>query len=305
MIRHMPTGPEQSLPMKIVYHLGPHCTDEGKLVACLTANAERLAREGIVVPEPDRYLALLRDTMNATRGAGGTRETQETILDSVMDAESAERLVFSNHAFLCKRQRVLSDGVLYPMADEKAIWMAGLFPDHHVEFHFAIRNPATFIPALFEREKDQTYKQFIDGIEPHKLRWSEMIARIRRALPKAPLTIWCDEDTPLIWADVLRAVSGHDAKTILSGTLEILTPIMSEIGMTRLKAYLESHPPQTPAQQHRIVSAFLDKYALEDEIEMELDLPGWDEEYVETLTQLYETDVVRISQMDGVTFLAP
>ncbi|GHE03464.1 hypothetical protein GCM10008024_26920 [Allgaiera indica] len=183
--------------------------------------------------------------------------------------------------------------------------MVGLFPDHHVEFHLAIRNPATFLPALFEQEKDLSYDQFIDGITPHKLRWSEMIARIRRALPKVPLTVWCDEDTPLIWPDVLRAVAGHMPETMLDGTLDILSPIMSKEGMTRLTDYLHSHAPQTSSQQRRVVAAFLDKYALDDQIEVELDLPGWDEEYTETLTQIYDHDVVRIAEMKGVTFLTP
>ncbi|WP_102223501.1 hypothetical protein [Acidimangrovimonas sediminis] len=305
MIAAMPTGPEHTPTMKIVYHLGLHCTDDEKLVTCLRANAPLLATEGIVVPDPDRYRSVLRDTMNATRGAGVSRETQETVLDAVMDEDEADRLVFSNQAFLCKRQKVLSEGTLYPMAAEKVGWMAGLFPDHQVEFHFAIRNPATFIPALFEREKERDYTTFMDGIEPHRLRWSEMIGRIRAALPKARLTVWCDEDTPLIWPDVLRAVSGHGDATMLAGTLEVLEPIISPEGLRRMTDYLTSHPPQTPAQHRRIVGAFFDKYVMEDALEMELDLPGWDEEYVETLTQLYDTDMVKISEMDGVTFIAP
>lgn len=305
MIRTMPTGPEQSRPMKIVYHLGLHCTDEDKLVACLLANAGPLAAEGIIVPDPQRYRTLLRETMSATRGSGVTHDTQESLLDAVMEADEAERLVFSNQAFLGKRQRALGDGVLYPLAEEKVGWMAGLFPDHQVELHLAIRNPATFIPALFERETELSYEQFIVGIEPHKLRWSELVARIRRALPKVPLTVWCDEDTPLIWPEVLRAVSGHAPGTILDGTLDFLAPIMSPDGMTRLKSYIASNPPQTPAQMQRILAAFLDKYALEEAIEIELDLPGWDDEYVDALTQIYDTDVVRIARMKGVTFLAP
>lgn len=291
--------------MKIIYHLGLHCTDEGKLVSCLAANAAALAEEGIVVPAPVSYRALLRDTMNATRGAGVSHETQETVLDAVMDVDEAERLVFSNQAFLCERGRALSGGTLYPMAAKKVGWMGALFPDHQVEFHFAIRNPATFIPALFEREKERSYEEFIDGIAPHELRWSELIARVRKAQPNAPVTVWCDEDTPLIWPEVLQAVAGHGDQTRLEGTLEILEPIMSPDGMKRLTEYLASHPSRTLGQHRRIVAAFLDKYAQEDAIEVELDLPGWDEEYVETLTELYEADVARIAAMDGVTLLMP
>ena len=53
------------------------------------------------------------------------------------------------------------------------------------------------------------------------------------------------------------------------------------------------------------MSAFLDKYAIDDAIEEELDLPGWDEAYVDMLTELYEEDIFVISRIPGVTVIAP
>ena len=38
---------------------------------------------------------------------------------------------------------------------------------------------------------------------------------------------------------------------------------------------------------------------------MELDLPGWDEDLIETLTQNYRDDIARIRGVPGVTFLDP
>jgi hypothetical protein len=55
----------------------------------------------------------------------------------------------------------------------------------------------------------------------------------------------------------------------------------------------------------RIVSAFLDKFALSDQIDMELDLPGWDEDLIDTLTENYRNDIARIRAIPGVTFLDP
>lgn len=291
--------------MKIIYHLGLHCTDEHRLIDSLRRNADLLAQENIVVPDPERYRPVLRDTMNTTRGTTVSHETQETILDAVMDEDEAERVIFSNQSFLCKRDRVLGEGALYPMAGEKVQWMTRLFPDHKFEFHFAIRNPATFIPALFAREKERSYEEFMAGIAPHKLRWSELIGRIRAAVPEAPVTVWCDEDTPLIWPEVLQAVSGHDPKTHLAGAMDNLVSIMSEEGLRRLAEYLDANPTLTVAQRRRITAAFLDKYALEDEMEVELDLPGWDADYVDGLTDLYENDVVKLGQMPGVTVIEP
>ena len=59
------------------------------------------------------------------------------------------------------------------------------------------------------------------------------------------------------------------------------------------------------AQKRRVITAFLDKYALEEEIEEELDMPGWTEELVERMTALYDADVEIIRAMPGVTFITP
>ncbi len=55
--------------MRIVYHLGAHCTDDERLVRCLLKNRGTLAEQGIVVPGPTRYRNLLRDTAATLKGA--------------------------------------------------------------------------------------------------------------------------------------------------------------------------------------------------------------------------------------------
>jgi hypothetical protein len=120
-----------------------------------------------------------------------------------------------------------------------------------------------------------------------------------------PLTVWCDEDTPLIWPDVLRHVAGHAASTALEDADAIVAAIMAPEGFARMQAYLASHPPQTGVQRRRIVSAFLDKFALPERIDMELDLPGWTAETVAALTAAYDKDCVRIARTPGVRFILP
>ena len=80
---------------------------------------------------------------------------------------------------------------------------------------------------------------------------------------------------------------------------------MSSEGMNRFLNYMQQHPPQTEAQKRRIIGAFLDKYAIEDEIEEEVDLPGMTPELVADLSAIYEQDVHAISQMDAVHFIYP
>jgi len=75
--------------------------------------------------------------------------------------------------------------------------------------------------------------------------------------------------------------------------------------MQRFRAYLKSHPTMTEMQKRRVIAAFLDKFAIEDEIEEELDAPGWTEETIDALTDLYEEDMHVIARIPGVSFIAP
>jgi len=291
--------------MQVVFHIGAHCTDEDRLVRCLLKNRGKLAAEGIVVPGPSRYRPILRETMGKLRGGEASPDTQEALLDAVMDEDSANRIIFSEEHFIGLPDKVLVANRLYPQAGERIKAMANLFPQAQTEFHLAIRNPATFLPALHARQSGVGFEQFVAGVDLMALRWSDLIRRIREARPDCPLTVWCNEDTPLIWIELFAAVAKHDPEAKLGGMYDLLSEIMSPTGMKRLRVYLGSHPPQTILQRRRIVSAFLDKFGLADQIEQELDLPGWTSEFVEDLTDHYEDDIAEIERMDGVTFLAP
>ena len=90
--------------------------------------------------------------------------------------------------------------------------------------------------------------------------------RALRVPPDAPFTIWCDEDTPLIWPEVLRSVAGHSAAIQLDGEDDLLERLMVPEGLSRMRDYLSANPPAGTTQRRRVVSAFLDKFALADQL---------------------------------------
>jgi hypothetical protein len=291
--------------MEIAIHLGAHCTDEEALVRCLLRNRGLLGAQGIAIPGPARYRALLREASAQLAGQTASAETAQFLLDEIVEDEGARRCVLSYESFMAFPKWALGRNQFYPGATDRTAALAALFPGHAVEFHLALRNPATFLPALLERQKDRDYDEFIQGVDPLALRWSDLVERIRAASPGVPLTVWCDEDTPLVWPDVLRILSGHPASLVLEDADTITAAIMSPEGFARMQAYLAAHPPQTAVLRRRIVSAFLDKYALPERIDMELDLPGWTADYVAALTAAYDADCARIARIPGVRFIAP
>jgi len=290
--------------MRIVYHLGAHFTDEERLLKCLLKNRTQLADHGIVVPGPKRYRNLLRDAAVQLKGAAASRDAQALLLDQIMEEDVAKRLILSWDSFLSLPPWVLK-GTLYPAAGDRVRAFSQIFPEIEAEFHLGIRNPATFLPALFEKQRTTDYTEFLAGADPFDLRWSDVVERILAANPDATLTIWCDEDTPLIWPEVLRAVAGLPENCALTGEDDLLTSLMSGEGHSRMHSYLASHPPATILQRRKIVSAFLDKFALPERIDMEVEMPSWTAEMVQELTLGYEEDVARIAAMGNVTFIAP
>ncbi len=290
--------------MRIVYHLGAHFTDEERLLKCLLKNRDLLAKHDIVVPGPKSYRNLLRDTVIQLKGNSASRDMQALILDKIMEADVADRMVLSWDSFLSLAPWAL-DRTLYPAAGERVRAFTQIFPEIEAEFHLSIRNPATLLPMLLAKMPEKTYAQFIGKANIFDLHWSRVIEQIMTMNPDVLLTVWCDEDTPLIWPEVLHAVAGLPDDVILEGEDDLLSVLMSGEGMTRLQSYLQSHPPGSVMQRRKIVSAFLDKFALPERMTAEVEMEGWTEQTVAQLTRNYNEDVARIANMPGVDFIAP
>ena len=291
--------------MQIAIHIGAHCTETERLMKSLLKNADAFAQQGIKVPGPGKYRVLLREMVQNLAGQAPTPETREILLDAILDEDHADRLVLSHPNILCVVNRIFEGQEVYAQTPVKISTFRSLFAQDEMEFFLTLRNPATFIPAAFAEARHPQIDQFLHGMDPREMRWSEVVAKIRAAAPDVPLTVWCNEDAPLLWSQLVREVSGVDPLTPIVGGFDLLSAIMQPEGMKRFLSYLKTHPPQTEGQKRRIIAAFLDKYAKPEEVEEELDLPGWTVELVDEMTRAYEDDVEDIARMPGVTLLTP
>ena len=48
--------------------------------------------------------------------------------------------------------------------------------------------------------------------DPRALRWSDLLKSIRERFLRS-MTIWCTEDTPFIWGQLMRLVGGFSPST--------------------------------------------------------------------------------------------
>lgn len=291
--------------MQIAYHLGAHVTDEAQILKCLARNAARLAGQGIAVPGPGQFRAPLAEALKARAAGDWSEEAKGALIGTLAGMDGVERLVLSVDSLLCPAGQVLEDGVLYPGAGQRVERLAELFEGEEVEFLLALRSPATFLPALHQRIGRGSFSEMLAEVDPLALRWSECVARMLRALPGVRFTIWCNEDTPLIWLQLLRTVGGCGPGMRLEGADEFYAGLMTAEGIRRMRAYVEQHPPRNDQQHARIIAAFLDKFAREDAIEMDIGYTGWSDSYVTALTENYEEDAARVAALPGVHFITP
>lgn len=292
--------------MQIVFHIGAHQTDNGALVQSLLKSQDELLALDVAVPTPDRYRGLIRDSANALRGDPGDQDTEDLILGAALDIDEVDRIIFSNDSFICMQARALEDGELYARS-YKSVWLRNLFPRYEVDFALCIRNPTTFLPALYlaQRGSGLGYHDFMAGADPLELRWSKYVQRLSELNRDSIITVWCNEDTPFIWGDVLRSVTGIQDQIEFAGTYDILRTIMPRAGLFRLGDRLTESPPADEAEHRQIMMEFAERYADPQKVEIEIDLPGWSDELVSALTDAYEADLERISALPNVELILP
>ncbi len=291
--------------MQLIFHTGAHCTDEERLLKCLLRNKDTLANRGVSVPGPGRYRYLLKDAFKALQTAAPSPDARDVLIDAILDDEDCDRLILSNAHFFGSQRFALAGKALYPDAVERMTQLQMLFRFEQIEMFMAIRNPATFLPAVMKKVSHRKFTERLGSADPREIRWSELVLRVREAVPNVALTIWCNEDTPLIWAQIIRELAGLEPGDAIVGGLDLVNSIMSKEGIKRLHSYLQEHPDMPEVQQRRVISAFLDKFADEEKVEEVLDLPGWTDDLVDELTDIYDEDVFAISRIPGVQLIAP
>ncbi|MEM1387707.1 MAG: hypothetical protein AAF748_05065 [Pseudomonadota bacterium] len=288
-----------------VYHLGVHATDEDLLVRSLLKDGNLLQGRNVIVPRPRRYRTMVREHLQLYRGDPMPDEAQKAFFDALLQGYACERAVLSDPDYLTMPYNVFESQQLYSKAGFRTTWLRYLFPENPCEFFIGLRNPATFLPALLGLKGVPGYEALVKKTDPRRMRWPNMLERIQNNNPGCPITVWSNEDTPLIWPQLLREITATELSFRFQGDNDVLKEIVRPEGLEKLERYLEGRPPQSELQRRRVIAAFLDKYAMPEALEAEIDLPGWTGDLVDEVTALYEDDLYTIERMPGVNFISP
>ncbi|MDB9881432.1 hypothetical protein OAC67_04785, partial [Planktomarina temperata] len=162
-----------------------------------------------------------------------------------------------------------------------------------------------FIPAAYGKSHGRSFQRFMAGAAPTVVQWSGLIHHMRTVLPNAQITAWCNEDTPFIWPKILRHLIGIDAEEPVKAGYDLIGSLLTEIGTQKMQNYFKANPPNSEKERQRVLAAFLEHYANPEAVEEEITLPGWTDDLLNRLSDLYDEDVNAIISRGDVEVIEP
>lgn len=290
--------------MQMVFHIGAHGTDRDRLLKTLLNNRAWLLQNRVEIVAPGRHRGLFEEAMAALNGCPATAEMQQIMLDAMLDSEAPRRVIMSTPSLLGLPARAVGPQGLYPLIGSRAAALANLFPQAQAEFFIALRNPAVMLSKLSHLAPGG-YEAMMQGCDPRELRWRDAIRRLVNAAQGRRVVIWCHEDVPLIWPEVVRLAGDIPPEVPLSGTLTYMQELLGDAGLARLRAALAGHDQLTIGQRRKIHAEILQQYLLPGMLDEEIALPGWTQGMVDEVTGAYHADATEIAALPGVEFIIP
>ena len=291
--------------MQMVFHVGVHATDGDRLLKTLLNNRSWLLQNRTEVVPPSHHRGLFEEALMSLNGGSSTPEMEQILLDAVLQHDDTQRVVFSSQTFMGAPGRAVGRDGFYPQIGSRVNALANLFPSAKAEFFVAIRNPATLITDVMREFTGGDYRVLMQGREPADLRWRDAIQRLVRHAQGRRIVMWCHEDVPLIWPEIVRLAANMPPDAPLLGALVYMHELLGDAGLAQLRTALGGRDQLSVPQRRKIYGQILADHALPGKLDQAVDLPGWTQDLVDEVTAQYRADVAEIACLPGVEFILP
>ncbi|MFC0200137.1 hypothetical protein [Paracoccus rhizosphaerae] len=291
--------------MQVAFHMGVHGTDGDRLLKTLLNNRAALRQAGTEVVTPNRHRGLFEEAVKSLNGGTATPEMEQIMLDAMLHSDDPKRVVMSTPTFMGAPGRAVGHEGLYPQMGMRAAALGRLFPSAKTEYFVALRNPATLLSEVLPQFSGSGYDDLMQGCHPLQLRWRTTIQGLVRAAQGRRIVLWCHEDVPLIWPEVVRLVGALPPEVPLTGGLLYLHDLLGDLGIARLRDAMAGRDQMSVPQRRQLYGEVLATHALPDALDQVIDLPGWDQDLVDQVTAAYRADVAEIAVLPGVEFILP
>lgn len=288
--------------MDVSIHVGALVTETEPLLKTILKNGQALTKRDIYAPGPGNYRRLMRESIQIFEKDGHVpAEGRDILLDAILADQVPQRLVLSLPQILGMENRFFEHGHFLGMAPQRLAMLMRIFAADDLHFHFTVRNLATFLPALVAVSRHSGLHGFApDGFDPGQPHWSQLLAELVAITPDARWTVWADEDAPILWPALVRRMTGLTLDVPIKGRWDKLATLVTPPGREQLKELEKSGAPVSPEEEIDTALAVLEAHGREDGVTATIELDGWDQVYVDHLTDVYEEDLDLIERIHGV-----
>ena len=294
-------GDHMSRPLHVAFHVGVHATDGDHLWRSLAQNAAALRAQGCELCENAINEPILNEALATLKGGTASAEMEEVILDALVEGEQTRRLIMSRPSFLGVPSGALSVEGMMPYAGNKMLGLANTLPNAQAEFFMGLKNPVTLINQLVARNPAHN-APLAARHDPMGRRWAPTLRHAVQALRGRRLVVWCHEDMPLIYPEVLRRLAGVEADMPLKGDMRLLDGLLTEAGVQALRAGLV--PDMGSDARRTLIETVLAAHVRPERLRAEITVPDWTPELVAGMTEAYHRDIAEIAALPGVEFIA-
>ncbi|WP_171125501.1 MULTISPECIES: hypothetical protein [unclassified Ruegeria] len=291
--------------MQVAIHAGAAFTGEGRLLKALRAHKSVLTEHGVAAFGPRQYKQAFKPTFATSEPQFLTPEETSQVRAGLTSDPSIRRAVFQSNALIADSKAAIQDGQFYPRAGKLMSVLDQALEDIRIDFFFGLRNPGTFIPKLLMSLPDEDRENIIRNTDLSCLNWIGMVDDIRDMAPGVNITLWSNEESPLIWGDILRKMCGLPEDVTLEKEYNFLLSLLDEAGKEKANALLNARPDGEQTGIRYALADILEDHAQPELVEEELELPGWSTDIVDAFSELYEQDLERLESMPEVQLLRP
>ncbi|AXC50863.1 hypothetical protein DRW48_15315 [Paracoccus suum] len=293
-----------SPPMQIAFHVGLHGTDDERIIRTLNANREALRRAHVELCPNDVNEPILNEALNALKGGVAPPDLEEVLHDALIEDEGTQRLLLSRPTLVGMARRVFDGDTLGSIMPGKMRMLAHTVPSAEVEFFLGLKNPAAHVSQLLAR-MNRVPPELRARIKPEMLRWAPTVRAMLAELGGRRLIIWCNEDMPLIFPEVVRRFAGLPAGEPLVDDNPLLETLLTKKGYEALAAKLAPLAAADIGRRRALTTAALMEDHDPEAVALTVENLGWDQTIIDRITAAYDADVAEIAALPGVEFISP